>query len=153
SIDEAQHALFGPTYCDTPPVNVYTDGSALGNGTPNATAGAAVYWGPNSQKNWSGRVPDSQTNNRAELYAILQALLNAPPDRTLNLYSDSEYALRSIFYWSYSHRQTGWECTNGDLLEDIILVIQWRQCPLHLRWVKAHTTTNIPNNTVDAWAK
>ncbi|KAJ6561751.1 hypothetical protein B0H19DRAFT_942962, partial [Mycena capillaripes] len=39
-------------------VKVYTDGSAINNGMPDATAGAGVYFGPNDTRNRAIRIPD-----------------------------------------------------------------------------------------------
>lgn len=149
--DEAYEELFGYVTLDTPPVTVYTDGSCHNNGTPAAKATAAIYWGAKSTKNWSDRVPGAQTNNRAELYAILQALLHAAPNVSLILYSDSEYALRSVAYWAMAHDTIGWECINGDIIQDICKLIKLRSASLKLRWVKAHAQ-NEYNIQVDLMA-
>lgn len=70
-------------------VEVWTDGSCLGNGKASARAGYAVYFGPedprwafrfvdawsdahSEDRNESGRVPGSQTNNRGELLVSLE---------------------------------------------------------------------------------
>ncbi len=98
--DEMVAHLYGPAFFETPPLTVYTDGSAHDNGTPRARAGAATFWGPNSAKNWHARVPGTQTNNRAELFAVLHAIRQAPTDRSLRIFSDSQYAIRSIRYWA-----------------------------------------------------
>lgn len=151
STDEARDELFGPVLATSAPIIIYTDGSCHHNGLPNAAAASAVYWGPNSSKNWAERVPGAQTNNRAEIYAIYRALLTAPFDRDLHIYSDSEYAIRLIYYWSYVHASTGWTCTNGDILEQCILIVQARYAPLRLYWVKAHAR-NTHNNAADSEA-
>ncbi|KLO05042.1 ribonuclease H-like protein [Schizopora paradoxa] len=149
--DEQLIALYGPVYCDTAPVHVYTDGSCHNNGMSDATAASATYWGPDCRKNWADRVPGEQSNNRAELYAILQALKAAEPDKTLNLYSDSEYALKTIAYWAARHYLVAWDCTHGDIIKDIVLLIQYRHAPLSLFWVKAHAR-NKHNIMVDFMA-
>ena len=52
---------------------VYTDGSCSNNGKSNAKAGIGVYFGDNDSRNVSERINGKQTNNRAELLAILKA--------------------------------------------------------------------------------
>ncbi|OCH89147.1 hypothetical protein OBBRIDRAFT_706906, partial [Obba rivulosa] len=75
--------LYGPVFCDTDPVHVYTDGSCLLPGTSRARAGAGVYWGRNADRNTAARVPGLQTSSRGELYAVLVALSMADPLRSL----------------------------------------------------------------------
>ena len=53
---------------------IYTDGSCSDNGYVGAKAGAGIYFGPKDARNASFRVPGDQTNNRGEVYAIIQAL-------------------------------------------------------------------------------
>ncbi|KAJ1570210.1 hypothetical protein NDA12_003756 [Ustilago hordei] len=80
---------------------VYVDGSAINNGYANARAGYGVWFqNPdlrylNQQCRLSG---DIQSNNRAELTAIIIALEIAPEDgRKLIICSDSQYAMNTLF--------------------------------------------------------
>ncbi|KAH8115008.1 ribonuclease H-like domain-containing protein, partial [Phellopilus nigrolimitatus] len=116
-----------------------------------ADTGAAVYWGPGSPKNWLGRVPGTQTNNRAELYAILNALSCAPAHKTLQIHSDSQLAINSLHHWAPKHASMGWACANGDILDNAAQLIKQRTAPLHLRWVKGHAQ-NKHNIAVDRMA-
>lgn len=127
-----------PVLHNSAPCIVFTDGSCRNNGAPHASAAAAVFWGDDSKNNWSARIPGPQTNNAAELFAILHALSQAPPDRTLHIFSDSEYSIRSVTYWSSLHYTIGWSCANGMLLENIWVLIRSRSAPVRFRWVKAH---------------
>ncbi|KAJ6606792.1 ribonuclease H-like domain-containing protein [Mycena sp. CBHHK59/15] len=134
------------------PVKVYTDGSCFGNGKGSARAGAGIYAGPQSSLNASLRVTGDQTNNRGELLAILCALSTVRPNRTLEIYSDSEYAIRSIAYWAVDHAQKGWRCANADLLKDIVSWIKFRSAPISFHHVKAHSG-NGHNDAADIAAK
>ncbi|XP_057335458.1 ribonuclease H1-like [Microplitis mediator] len=53
-------------------IQIYTDGSCFGNGTTEPAAGLGVYFGPNHPKNLSLPCVNKNTNNGAELEAILQ---------------------------------------------------------------------------------
>ncbi|CAG8600764.1 32315_t:CDS:2, partial [Racocetra persica] len=56
-------------------IQIWTDGSSFNNGTKKAQAGIRVFWKDNHPNNLSERLPGSeQTNNRAEIYAIIHAL-------------------------------------------------------------------------------
>ncbi|KAF8868220.1 ribonuclease H-like domain-containing protein, partial [Mucidula mucida] len=117
---------------------VYCDGSCLNNGTPQAKAGAGVFFGRNSHWNISIRVTGRQTNNRGELLAILKTLQSVPPDFTLQVFTDSEYAIRAIVYWAPRHALSGWTCENADLLKSIAVWLRARSAQLILVHVKAH---------------
>ena len=52
---------------------VYTDGSCSNNGKKDAAAGIGVYFGPDDPRNVSRRVDGKQSNNTAELGALLVA--------------------------------------------------------------------------------
>ena len=51
---------------------VFTDGSCSNNGKVNAKAGIGLYFGQNDQRNVSKRVIGKQTNNTAELSAVIE---------------------------------------------------------------------------------
>lgn len=80
-----------------PDYYVYTDGSCLNNGNENAVAGIGIYFGENDKRNVSQKIVGKQTNNTAELGAILhlydiieQDILNG---KKIVIVSDSEYAI------------------------------------------------------------
>ena len=53
---------------------VYTDGACVNNGKPDARAGYGVYFGKGDERNVSERYKGPQTNNVAEILAIIRAL-------------------------------------------------------------------------------
>ena len=55
-----------------PEIYVYTDGACSNNGKPNAKAGLGVFFGEGDSRNLSKRVEGRQTNNVAELSAIIE---------------------------------------------------------------------------------
>ncbi|KAJ6551066.1 ribonuclease H-like domain-containing protein, partial [Mycena vulgaris] len=131
---------------------VYVDGSCLNNGTDSARAGAGVYWGPNHPWNEALRVPDKQTNNRGEVYAILRPLQRAYLDQTLHIWSDSEYAMETVALCGPEEASRGWKGINGDLFEDIASLIKARRAPLVFIQVKGHSG-NVHNDAADLLAK
>ena len=82
----------------TPYINVYTDGSCVNNGKPNAIAGIGVYFGENDVRNVSERVIGKQTNNTGELSAIIKVFEVLKQDiidnKVVHIYTDSEYAIK-----------------------------------------------------------
>ena len=79
-------------------VIVYTDGACSKNGQQGAKAGLGVYFGEDDFRNCSERITGKQTNNTAEVKAILKAAeilkreILAGFD--VHIYSDSKYAMR-----------------------------------------------------------
>ncbi|KZW01182.1 ribonuclease H-like protein, partial [Exidia glandulosa HHB12029] len=154
SWEQAMRDLYGPLLTvDKNPLFVWTDGSCFDVRKPSARAGAGVFWGEDCPRNiWRRLHGAQQTNNRAELFAILLALDNCDPRRALTLYSDSEYAIRSIAEWAPARADVGWTCKNGDLLQQISAVVLRRTAGLHLVWVKSHNK-NAHNDAADGLAK
>jgi ribonuclease HI len=63
---------------------IYTDGSCINQGTDNARAGSGIWLGTNRNENIGLRVPGKEQSNQiAELYAILQAIKNSDPNTPL----------------------------------------------------------------------
>ena len=76
---------------------VYTDGSCRNNGRPNAEAGLGVFFKDEDPRNTCRRITGKQTNNTAELSAIMEAYTILQEDiekgtRVL-ICSDSKYAI------------------------------------------------------------
>ncbi|KAK3690829.1 hypothetical protein LTR37_018957 [Vermiconidia calcicola] len=98
------------------PIRIYTDGSSLSNGRNNAIAGVGVYFGPLDKRNVSEPLTGTkQTNQRAELTAILRALEVAPRDQ-----------------WFLNWRRNNWHnasnkpVENKDLIGKIIDMLEER---------------------------
>ena len=77
---------------------IYTDGSCINNGKKNAKAGIGVYFGENDKRNVSKRIKGKQTNNTAELKAILKAIKIIKKednfkDLDITIYTDSKYSI------------------------------------------------------------
>lgn len=135
---EALYGVVGIESQERNPLNVYTDGSCLNPESKTARAGAGIFWGFGAAANRSLRVPGIQTNNRAELYAILHTIHQAAPHRSLRLFTDSTFAIQSICYYALQHAEVGWKCAHGDILSDIAKHIKRRCAPIQFCWVKGH---------------
>ncbi len=81
---------------------VYTDGACSNNGKKNAKAGIGVYFGANDIRNVSKQIPGRQTNNTAELSAIIETFSLIQNDiqcgKKVTIVSDSEYVIRCVSY-------------------------------------------------------
>ncbi|CAG7931755.1 unnamed protein product [Penicillium olsonii] len=130
-------------------LRIYTDGSSLRNGTQLASAGVGVYFGPgDTSRNVSEPLKGSrQTNQRAELTAILRAIDIAPRHRHVTIVTDSRYAIDCVTVWFVNWRRNNWmtrdkkPVENKDLVESILVKIEERN-DLKVRtvfeWVKGH---------------
>lgn len=99
---------------------VYTDGACSRNGQPDARGGVGIYFGANNPANMSKRLGVSpQTNQRAELVAIKQALLTIQrfqDDEYYEIFSDSSYAINCITKWYNKWQKTDGSTPKGSRL-------------------------------------
>jgi len=76
---------------------VYTDGACSNNGHSQAKAGIGIFFNPSDPKNVSKKISGKQTNNTAELTAIIETFYIIENDLKENkkivIVSDSEYAI------------------------------------------------------------
>ncbi|KAF5344711.1 hypothetical protein D9758_015267 [Tetrapyrgos nigripes] len=134
------------------PLKVYTDGACMHPGHSNATAGSGVFFGHGNLLNCTKCVPGSQTNNQAELYAVLTALQLSTPNCSLLIHTNSEYLINSLTYWALVCAKCGWSVPHGDLLKNIVLWIASQSAPVQFVKVKAHLG-NDHNDNADQLAK
>lgn len=128
---------------------IYTDGSSLSNGRVGARAGVGVYFGPGDRKNVSEALTGSrQTNQRAELTAVLRALDIAPRHREVTIYTDSRYSIDCVTSWYKNWKRNGWltankkPVENKDLVQDIRGKMEEREAlgkGTYFVWVKGHS--------------
>ncbi|KAL8957516.1 MAG: hypothetical protein Q9193_005232 [Seirophora villosa] len=129
-------------------LRIHTDGSALNNGGAEAFAGVGVYFGPGDKRNISETLPGPrQTNQRAELTAILRALEIVPKNLNVSIITDSKYGIDSVTVWYINWRKNGWKTSAGkavenrDLVENILAKIEERESLGTLtafEWIKGH---------------
>ncbi|KZV95493.1 ribonuclease H-like protein, partial [Exidia glandulosa HHB12029] len=150
--DESIMALYGAApelECDH--IYVYTDGSCVGQAETGARAGSGVCWGLGSDRNASYRAPGRQTSPRAEIYAVLQAVLHADRERALHIRTDSETNIRTFCYWAPSFAEAGWTCENADLIRATVYLLARRKAVTRFSWIKGHSG-NALNDLADGLA-
>lgn len=90
-----------------------------------------------------------QTNQRAELTAILRALDIAPRHRDVTIFTDSQYAINCVTVWYVKWRRNNWMTAgnklveNKDLVESILVKIEERndlKVKTLFEWVKGHSS-------------
>jgi ribonuclease HI len=100
----------------TPDYYVYTDGACSNNGKENAVAGIVIFFGTDDPRNLSQKIEGKQTNNAAELTAIIKAYSIIDADvragKKIVIMTDSEYAIKCISTY-------GEKCYNQNWKKDI----------------------------------
>ena len=118
----------------------YTDGSSIGNPGP---AGWAVVLEGELVSDW---LPHA-SNNEAELYAILQAVMLCPPGIELSIYTDSKLAIGWLC-WSWRIRSR----RIAALAQAHFAVVDAKELIVRLYKVKGHSGSK-ENERADRAAK
>lgn len=159
-------------------LRIFTDGSSLANGRAGATAGVAYFLAramsgkymemPNILlcahsliRNVSERLEgETQTNQRAELTAVIRALELSKDDPKIRIFTDSKYTIDCSINWYRSWERNDWKKPNGDDVMNQDLVKQIRALideraeagfETLFQWVKGHST-NAGNVAADRLA-
>ncbi|KLO13418.1 ribonuclease H-like protein [Schizopora paradoxa] len=105
------------------PEVVFCDGACKGNGKVGSVAGLGVWWGDEDPRNLAERVPGGQTNNRAELLAIVRILEQHPESgRSLIIKTDSRYSIDCVTKWIPNWLRNGWRKTGGQPVQNKELI-------------------------------
>ena len=150
-------------------LEIYTDGSYVKKGS-NIYCGYGIYFPNNEYKSISRKFTHEPiTNNRAELYAILKSIVLAnvinlerikncqEEIKSVNIYSDSEYSVKTFNVWLPRWKNCKKEYKNPDIINEIEEHISMAPFKVILTHVRAHTCKkdihSISNNIVDELAK
>jgi ribonuclease HI len=97
---------------------IYTDGGCEPN-PGEAGSGLALYHKGELTALWYGLYHPNGTNNTAELNALHQALLMAQTKlaagHKVQIFSDSQYAIKCISEWAYGWKAKGWTRKGGEI--------------------------------------
>jgi ribonuclease HI len=138
-------------------IEVYTDGSCIGNPGPGGWSAVFVGQGKAVFHVTSGE--SETTNNRMELQAaisVLEALLDMPRVPT-TIFTDSQYVKNGITLWIKSWNANGWQTARGKSVKN---KDQWQRLhalniafgsSLTWAWVRGHNG-NKWNEQADALA-
>jgi ribonuclease HI len=133
----------------TAEVQIYCDGACEPN-PGNAGSGLAVYRGGTLSELWYGLYHPNGTNNTAELNALHHAMLLAEQvireEQTVEVLSDSKYAISCISVWADGWQKRGWRRADGEIKNlDIIKAAHELygriKASLQLHHVSAHVGT------------
>lgn len=121
-------------------VDIFTDGSCLGNPGPGGWGAILRYNG--LEKEISGGQANT-TNNRMELIAVIEALKLLKEPCEVRIYSDSKYLCDAILKgWAKKWQSNAWRkadkspALNSDLWKELLALIDKHH--LTMIWVKGH---------------
>lgn len=121
-------------------VEIFTDGSCLGNPGPGGYAVILRFQG--REKELSAGFAET-TNNRMELTAAIVGLKSLRERCAVTLYSDSQYLVNGIEKgWAVKWRQNGWRksdkspALNSDLWEELLGLLDRHR--VRIVWVRGH---------------
>lgn len=121
-------------------VEIYTDGSCLGNPGPGGYGAILVY--KQHRKELSGGFKDT-TNNRMELLAPIKALQTLKEPCNVVITTDSQYVRQGITSWIHNWIKNNWKTAskqpvkNVDLWKSLYSEVQRHQ--IEWKWVKGHS--------------
>jgi ribonuclease HI len=108
-------------------IQIYTDGS---NNLKDKTGGIGIYFTRNNIEWYTVSEPytydEHITNNSCELFAILRALEilyeNDYSQKTVCLYSDSQYSVNALTEWWKRWKQCNWKLSSGEPVKNLQLI-------------------------------
>lgn len=128
-------------------IEIYTDGSCIGNPGPGGWACVFVF--RDKRANLSG-FEKNTTNNRMELKAAIEAVKNIPENITAEIYTDSTYVKNGITSWVDMWKKNHWKTSTGkavknqDLWEELSKSIENKD--ITWNWVRGHSSCTNNNN-------
>lgn len=132
------NVVFNPDYY------VYTDGACSNNGRDHALAGIGIFFGINDNRNISKKIEGKQTNNTAELSAIIETYYIIENDiinwKKIAIVSDSEYAIRCVSSYGEKCYKKGWivDIPNKELVKTAYELYK-DKLNIQFIHIKAHT--------------
>ena len=132
-------------------MEVFTDGSCINNGGKYPKACIGIYFGNNDTRNVSKQIIGKQSNNTAELIAIIEVFDILKNEINNNssviIYSDSEYSINSFTKWGIEWEKNNWKKKSNGTIKNLLLIQQGfyllKKYPnVKLSHVKAHTGNN-----------
>ena len=128
-----------------PDYYVYTDGACAHNGKPNAKAGIGIYFGKDDIRNVSERIEGKQTNNCAELLAVIKTYDLIENDiiennKKITIVTDSEYVLKCVTAYGKRNKEKNWEkeIPNKELVKELYELYE-NEKNIKFKHIFAHT--------------
>ncbi|TLU67489.1 ribonuclease HI [Thalassotalea litorea] len=121
-------------------VNIYTDGSCLGNPGPGGYGALLIYKQHRKELSQGYQLT---TNNRMEMLATIVALESLKESCDITLTTDSQYVRQGITQWIHNWIKNNWRTSakqpvkNADLWKRLYQETQRHE--IDWKWVKGHS--------------
>lgn len=123
---------------------IFTDGACSNNGKSNAIAGIGIYFSEEDMRNTSKKIDGKQTNNTAELLAIIEALKMVQDEKkNIIICTDSEYSIKCATGYGKKLEANNWKTITGkeppniDLVKELYLLS--KRDNISYKYIIAHT--------------
>jgi ribonuclease HI len=120
-------------------INLYSDGSSLGNPGPGGWGTILEYNG--HEKELSGACDDT-TNNKMELKGVIEGLKALKEPCTVTIISDSSYVVKGINEWLNGWVERNWRNASKQPVKNIELWQEYlsvsKKHNIKALWVKGH---------------
>jgi ribonuclease HI len=130
---------------ELPVVHLFTDGACSGNPGPGGWGFVLRHLASGRELEQSGGAPET-TNNRMELTAVVQGLLQLKQACRVELFTDSVYVGKGLSEWMPNWKRNGWKRREGKSWRPVKNEDLWRQLdeltrrhPLHYTRVAGHS--------------
>lgn len=121
-------------------VQLFTDGSCLGNPGPGGYGALLIY---NDSKKELSQGYKKTTNNRMELLAVIKGLEALKSSCTLDITTDSNYVKDGITKWIINWKKNGWKTAAKQPVKNVdlwkALDEQVKEHKISWHWVKGHS--------------
>jgi len=121
-------------------VELFTDGSCLGNPGPGGYGALLVF---NGHKKTLSQGFKLTTNNRMELLAVIKGLEALTQECKVTLTTDSNYVKDGITKWIFNWKKNGWKTASKQPVKNVdlwkLLDEQVARHSVDWHWVKGHS--------------
>lgn len=121
-------------------IQLFTDGSCLGNPGPGGYGALLIYNGHNKELSEGFK---TTTNNRMEMLAVIKGLQALNQRCKVDITTDSTYVKDGITKWIFNWKKNGWKTSqkkpvkNADLWQQLDAEVNKHDINWH--WVKGHS--------------
>lgn len=143
-------------------MEVYSDGSCIGNTSRRRFGGVGIWFGQNDIRNSSIPIEhDSPTNQEAELLGLKYSLAFCRNVNDLTIKTDSMYAINCVTKWPEKWKMNGWKTSTGnpvlhvEIIKECLSIMEYRKSRGYItrfRYIKGHSG-NEGNEGADVLAK
>ena len=122
-------------------VQLYTDGSCIGN--PGPGAWGCILQHPDGMSEQLSGVEDHTTNNRMELLAVCKGLAHLWERSLITVYTDSQYVQQGITHWVKRWQVNGWKNSSKRPVANMglwkqMLIEEARHSRVIYNWIPGH---------------